>query len=185
MCVSSKRIAALEDLQFTLGEGPCQEAFRSGVPIHTPRLDISVSARWPSFVGLAEASGIGAVFAYPLIAAGFKIGVLSLYQAHYGELSATQHADSVALTEVLTETVLSLQDAAPPGVLAADLEAVVTYRAETYQASGMVAIQLQISVSEALLRVRAYAFAMSRSVDEVAGDIVARRLRLADDRDNH
>ena len=29
VCVSNPRMAALEDLQFTIGEGPCQDAFRS------------------------------------------------------------------------------------------------------------------------------------------------------------
>lgn len=183
VCVSNPRMAALEDMQFTIGEGPCQDAYRSNKPVHAPRLDVSASARWPSFVDLARSTGVGAVFAYPLSANGAKIGVLTLYQEEEGEMSATQHADSIAIVEVLTETVLSLQDAAPSGVLAPDLEVAVAYRAEIHQASGMVAIQLQIPVAEALLRLRAHAFAEGRPAGEVARDIVARRLRLTDDRD--
>ena len=56
-----------------------------------------------------------AVFAYPLSTNGAKIGVLTLYQDLEGELSVGQHDDSIAMAEVLTETVLSLQDAAPEG----------------------------------------------------------------------
>jgi hypothetical protein len=182
VCVSSQRMAALEDLQFTMGEGPCQDAFRSGRPVHAPRLDTAVFARWPSFVDLAHETGIGAVFAYPLSINGSKIGVLTLYQDDEGELSAVQHDDSVALAKVITETVLSLQDAAPAGVLASGLEEAVTYRAEIHQASGMAAIQLQIPVAEALVRIRAHAFAHDQPVRVVAADIVGRRLRLADDR---
>lgn len=183
VCVSSPRMAALEDLQFTIGEGPCQDAFRSNTPVHAPRLDVSASARWPSFVDLARSTGVGAVFAYPLSANGAKIGVLTLYQDEEGEMSVTQHADSMAIVEVITETVLSLQDAAPHGTLAPGLEEAVAYRAELYQASGMVAVQLQIPVAEALLRIRAHAFADGRPAGDVARDIVARRLRLIDDRD--
>jgi hypothetical protein len=183
VCVSSPRMAALEDLQFTIGEGPCQDAYRSNTPVHAPRLDVSASARWPSFVDLAHATGVGAVFAYPLSANGAKIGVLTLYQEAEGEMTATQQEDSIAIVEVLTETVLSLQDAAPAGTLARDLDEVVAYRAEIYQASGMVSIQLQIPVAEALLRMRALAFADGRPVGVVAADVVARRLRLTDDRD--
>ena len=80
--------------------------------------------------------------------------------------------------QVLTETVLSLQDAAPEGVLAEGLQEVVAYRAEVHQASGMVSIQLKIPVAEALVRIRAHAFAHDRPVGVVAADIVARRLRL-------
>ncbi len=182
VCVSSRRMAELEDLQFTMGEGPCQDAFRSGRPVHAPSFDLSVIARWPSFVDQAQECGVGAVFAYPLAANGVKIGVLTLYQDDEGELSAAQHDDSMALVEVLTETVLSLQDAAPEGALAAGLEDAVTYRAEIHQASGMVSIQLGIPATEALLRIRAYAFANDQPVGNVAADIVARRLRLTDDR---
>jgi hypothetical protein len=168
-------------LQFASGEGPCQDAYRLGSPVHAPRLDESAVMRWPSFVDLANATGIGAVFAFPMSNRGAKVGVLTLYQDHEGELSVAQNHDSLALVEVLTETVLSLQDAAPPGTLAADLEHAVTYRAQIYQASGMVAVQLSIPVADALVRIRAYAFGRDRTVSAVAGDIVARRLRLADD----
>jgi hypothetical protein len=183
VCVSSQRMAALEDLQFTMGEGPCQDAFRSGRPVHAPRLDTTAIARWPAFADMAQKAGIGAVFAYPMATNGARVGVLTLYQDHEGELSAAQHDDSIALAGVLTETVLSMQDAAPPGVLAPGLEEAVVYRAEIHQASGMVSIQLRIPIAEALVRIRAHAFAHGLPVGVVAADIVGRRLRLADDRD--
>lgn len=181
ICVSDPCVAALEDLQYTIGQGPCRDAFRTGLPVHAPRLDSDTLARWPSFVELARSSGISAVFAYPLIALGAKVGVLTLYQQPEGELSDAQHEDSLALAEVLTETVLSLQDDAPAGTLAPGLDGAVQYRAEIYQASGMIAIQLSIPVSDALLRIRAHAFAHDQTVAETAVEIVARRLRLADD----
>jgi hypothetical protein len=181
VCVSNNRMAALEDLQFASGEGPCQDAYRLRSPVHTPRLDASALLRWPSFVDLAHATGISAVFAYPMSNRGARVGVLTLYQDHEGDLTEAQNDDSIALVEVLTETVLSLQDAAPPGTLAADLENAVTYRAQIYQASGMVSVQLSIPVSDALVRIRAYAFGHDRTVSAVAADIVARTLRLADD----
>lgn len=182
LCVSNMRMAALEDLQFMIGEGPCQDAFHGNVPVHAPRLDVAAAHRWPTFVELAQATGIGAVFAYPLSTHGARIGVLTLYQADEGELSATQHDDSVAMVEVLTETVLSLQEAAPAGTLAPSLEEVVGYRAQIHQASGMVSIQLRIPVADALLRIRAHAYATGQPIGTVASDIVARRLRLSDDR---
>lgn len=182
LCVSNERMAALEDSQYTLGEGPCYDAFHAGRPVHAPRLDPIELMRWPSFVGVANEAGIGAAFAYPLAIKGARVGVLTLYQAAVGELSAAQNEDSIALSEVLTEMVLSLQDAAPVGELAAELEEAVTYRAEIHQAAGMVSMQLQMPVAEALVRIRAHAFSTSQSVGVVAADIVGRRLRLANDR---
>lgn len=181
LCVSSQRMATLEDLQYTMGIGPCQDAFSVGRPVHVPRLDGSAVQRWPSFVDEARGTGIGAVFAYPLSTGGAKIGVLTLYQNGEGSLSNSQHDDSVAVARVLTETILSLQDAAPAGVLAEGLENAMTYRAEVHQASGMVSIQLKIPLAEAMLRIRAYAFSQGLPIGSVAAEIVARRLRLTDD----
>lgn len=182
VCVSNSRMAALEDLQYTIGEGPCQDAFHSDQPVHAADMDTAAAARWPSFVELAHTSGVGAVFAFPLSTHGARVGVLTLYQDRSGALTADQHSDSLAVVEVLTETVLSLQDAAPAGTLAPGLDSAVRYRAQIHQASGMVAVQLRIPVSEALVRIRAHAFVEDRPVGAVAADIVTRRLRLADDR---
>lgn len=182
VCVSDPWVTGLEDLQYTIGSGPCRDAYRTGRPVHAPVLDADASARWPAFVELARASEIGAVFAYPLQVAGANVGVLSLYQRDEGELTPTQHDDSDALAGILAETFLSLQDDEPVGGLAAGLDVAVRYRAEIHQAAGMLSIQLSIPVADALLRVRAYAFANDMSVHEVAGLVVARRLRLPDDR---
>src|SRR2546423_975307 len=78
VCVSNDRMAVLEDLQFTLGEGPCQDAFRTGLPVLSPNLGSDPSQRWPSFIERAAAAGVGAVFAYPLQTGHSKVGVLTI-----------------------------------------------------------------------------------------------------------
>lgn len=181
ICVSDPGVAALEDLQYTIGQGPCRDAFHTGRPVHAPRLDAAAWGRWPSFVELARTSEVGAVFAYPLVTNGANIGVLTLYQREEGELTDTQLEDSAELAEVLAETVLSLQEEAPTGSLAAGIDDSIQYRAEIYQAAGMTSIQLSIPVAEALLRIRAHAFANDQAVAEVAALIVAHELRLPND----
>ena len=47
-----------------------------------------------------------------------------------------------------------------------------------HNAAGAVSVQLGISVTEALIRLRAYAFANDRMLRDVAEDVVARRLRF-------
>lgn len=182
ICVSNPGVASLEDLQYTIGQGPCRDAYFTGKPVHAPRLDGEAWGRWPSFVDLARVSDIGAVFAYPLAVNGAKVGVLTLYQHDEGELTSEQDHDSVELSEVLAETLLSLQDDAPAGTLAPGIADSVQYRAEIYQAAGMTSIQLSIPVAEALVRIRAYAFANDQPMAEVAGLIVMRELRIPNDR---
>jgi hypothetical protein len=185
VCVSDERMGALEDLQFTLGEGPCQDAFHTREPVSVPRLDDEAFARWPAFIAEARDSGVEAVFAYPLIAARSKVGVLTLYQDQPGDLTRDQRENSEALADILAQTILGMQAAAPPGMLPVELDDAVAHRAEVHQASGMVAIQLQIPVGEALAALRAYAFAHDQPVAGVAADIVARRLRLSDHHDGN
>jgi hypothetical protein len=47
-----------------------------------------------------------------------------------------------------------------------------------HQATGMITIQLGISLAEALLRLRAHAYASGRAVSAIAADVVDRRLRF-------
>jgi AmiR/NasT family two-component response regulator len=50
-----------------------------------------------------------------------------------------------------------------------------------YHATGMIMVQLGVSAEEALLRLRARAFAQGRSAAEVARAVVDRSLDLRDD----
>jgi hypothetical protein len=182
VCVSNATMGALEELQFTTGEGPCHDAFAFGIPVAAPILDAGTSARWPAFVDLAVATGIGAVFAYPLRAQRSVVGVLTLYRDASGTLSADQHEDSLAVAAVLASTMLSMQATAPLGALPTGLDDAAAYRAQVHQATGMVSIRLRVSAFDALVRIRAYAFANNMSIEAVAAGIVSRNLQLVDDR---
>ena len=182
ICVSSSRVRLLEDIQFTAGEGPCRDAYDSRMSVHSPVLDEVAFGKWPAFAELARDCGIRGVFAYPMQRDGAKVGVITLYQEVAGDLTESQHEDSLAVADLLSRTVLSVQEDARLGELGAGLADAVEYRAEIYQASGMLSVELQIPVADALVRLRAYAFAHDRSLAEVATEIVTRRLRLDDDR---
>ena len=54
-------------------------------------------------------------------------------------------------------------------------------RAEIHQATGMVLAQLGVSATEALGRLRGYAFVEQRLLIDVARDVVARRLCFTDE----
>ncbi len=54
-------------------------------------------------------------------------------------------------------------------------------RVEVYQATGMIQVQLDVDVAEALVRLRGYAFANGMTVSEVAWSVVERRLSFGPD----
>ena len=78
----------MEELQFTLGEGPCVESSGTGRPVLQPDLARTGPARWPGFSAAALEAGIGAVFALPLRVGAIRLGVLDLYRDAVGGLSA-------------------------------------------------------------------------------------------------
>ncbi len=73
-----------------------------------------------------------------------------------------------------------MQADAPPGTLAAEIEAGVNFQFVVHQAAGMVSIQLDVGVGEALVRLRGHAFRTGRLIADVAKDVVDRQLRFAD-----
>jgi AmiR/NasT family two-component response regulator len=74
-----------------------------------------------------------------------------------------------------------LQAAAADPTSNAWAELHVLSRAEVSQATGMVVAQLGVDPAEALVRLRAHAYATGRSATDVAHDILERRLKLEAD----
>ena len=174
---------ALEGLQFTLGQGPGLDAV-AGAPVLVADLE-AAAARWPVFVPAAAELGVCALFALPLRIGAISVGVLSAYRAIPGPLADGALADAFALAEAVTLLLLHQRSSGTEraGSLGEWPRAGVgTYRAEVHQATGMISVQLGVSLAEALVRLRAHAYADGRAIAEVASDVVARRLRF-DDRD--
>ena len=178
VCTTNGVSALIEDLQYSLGEGPCVDAYHGDRPVLEPDLAHPTESRWPAFSAPALKAGALAVFGFPLQVGAARLGALNLYRDRPGQLSEDQHADALVMAEVAALAVLAMQAGAPPGELAAELEAGGDFHDVVHHAAGMVAAQLDVSVAVALIRLRAYAFANDRPLDQVAEDVVARRLRF-------
>lgn len=104
---------------------------------------------------------------------------MNLYLDRPGGLDADQFADALVFAEVMAHWVIDAQAAATQGSVAEELDADSDFHYVVQNAAGMVSVQLSISVTDALVRIRAYAFRETRLVREVADDVVARRLRFS------
>ncbi len=166
----------LEELQLTLGEGPCIEAFARRRPVLVPELVDGAGGRWPGYAPGIYALGVRAVFAFPLQVGAARLGVLDVFRARPGSLSADDLALALVFAEIAVADLLDGQQPDPYG--GERLDDMFSGRAQLFQAQGMVMVQLGVSLADALARIRAYAYAENRSLGEVAVDIVARRLRF-------
>jgi hypothetical protein len=147
-----------------------------------PDLAHPVTPRWLAFRGPALVAGVRAIFGFPLQVGAVRLGALNLYCDRPGALSDDQHADSLVMADVAAQAVLVLQADAPPGSLVAELESGADFHAVVHQASGMVAVQLGVSLGQALVRLRAYAFGNDLPLAQVSQAVVDRSLRLGGER---
>src|SRR5216683_1256166 len=177
MCTSNDVSALIEDLQYTLGEGPCVDAFHLGQVVFEPDLADPRTPRWLGFTPRAVEAGVRAVFGFPLRVGTVRLGALNLYRDQPGELTAEQHADALVLADVTARWVLDAQAGAPAGVVAEQLEAGADFHFAVHNAAGIVSIQEGITVTEALIRLRAFTFSSDRLLADVAQDVIGHRLR--------
>lgn len=181
---STDAIAAnLEELQVTLGQGPCVDTFDQGGPVLAADLTLpEYLSRWPGFTSAALDSGARAVFALPLQIGAIRLGALDLYRNRPGGLTPQQLADALAFAE--TAGMLLLDAAMGMGPDTAELvwqRDPTAHQAQVHQATGMIIAQLGVSAETAFARLRAHAYADNRRLGDVARDVVERRLRFEPD----
>lgn len=67
----------MDELQYSLGDGPCLSAMRDGAVVHVP--DVGTEGRWPGYTSSVGGRGIGSLLAVPLDLEGGVTGALNLY----------------------------------------------------------------------------------------------------------
>ncbi len=176
--VSEPGVELVQELQLTLGQGPCVDAWVSGEPVLEADLAEPAVARWPIFAEVAVRAGVRGVFALPLRIGAIGIGVLVLYRNRPGSLSVEELARGLVLADVAAHAILEVQAGALADRLDTTLAQEPAHWAEVHQATGMVSTQLGIPLDDAFVLLRAHSFANNLSLREVAGAVVSRRLRL-------
>jgi hypothetical protein len=180
---SDEAARLLDELQFTCGEGPCLEAAHTMVPVYVPDLQAQAEPRWPGFKDAAERAGIRAVFAIPVRVGKVGLGALDLFRRVPGPLTTAQMLDAIVVADAAAQVLLDVSDDNADGLDRAEpLEQWEQMRSlgriDVYQATGMVMAQLRVSPAEALIRLRAYAFAHEQTASDVAQLVISHHLLL-------
>lgn len=168
--------AVVEELQFTLGEGPCFDATASRAPVLVGDLAAAQgrgrAARWPIFADEAIAAGVRAVFAFPLGLGSSSLGTLDMYRADPGPLAEGELADSLVMADAVGMAMLDGDSSTGPGPL--DFSSL---RMSVHRAAGMVMVQSGGTIETALLLLRASAYGEGRSINELATEVLEGRRR--------
>lgn len=184
VCATDAHAAQLDEIQLDLGEGPCWEALATGRPVLEPDLQNGQRTTWPLARDALQKTGIGAVFAFPLVVAGINVGAVDLYSPTARKMSRPQVREATLLSSILARQVLrrALRAAKRPEDDDGAWESEFSRR-EVHQATGMVLAQMGISAEDALLVLRGHAFATGRPARDVATDVIDRKLDFTEPTD--
>ena len=161
--------ARIEDLQDVLGEGPGQDAFREGRTVVT-HIDGAHGGPFPMFTELAgDIAGPLTVWAIPMHPGGHDDRGR---HAVPGQGALEQSLDDAQfLVDAVGAALLDDRSTGGDATFAA-----WTDRARVHQATGMIVAQLAIATEDALAILRAHAYAEGTTLDEIAREVVERRL---------
>ncbi|RFA10529.1 hypothetical protein B7R54_15940 [Subtercola boreus] len=178
ICASDEAVARIDELQIDLGEGPCWDALATGRPVIHADVATEPRPSWPAFMEALREFDIGALFAFPLSLGELEVGSVDLYSSTPRGLSETEVADVSALARLAAWQVLRrvLADDSPKAFEVDGDPSPGFSRKQVHQATGMIIAQLDVPAPDALLLLRAHAFASGRTVRDVAHDVVSRRL---------
>ena len=181
---SSVLARTYDELQFTVGEGPCLDCVADCAPVMVEDLADATEVRWPLYRPLMLTHQIRGVTAIPIMITGRGMGALNTFQTSPGRLSGQQLSDALAAADVAQLPLLDLLEQYQRPAAADSTDPAATesssslVRYEVAQATGMVMGQLNIGSAEALVRLRAHAYATGTGATQVARAIIDRRLRL-------
>ncbi len=135
---------------------------------------------------------VEALYVFPLILGALNVGIVELYSTTAGVMDRADRAKALVLANEtawnLLDHLLRMQAAAAGETSETSTADPVSTgsplsRREIHQATGMVLVQMNVTPTEALLLLRAHAFAHGTTVRAIAGDVVARRLQFTPETD--
>ena len=178
VAATSRRAVVLDEEQFTVGEGPTFENQRGDLPLLVSHLGGGLRPKWPTFTSFALSQGVHACFCFPVRIGAARIGVLTLYRVFPLPLTASQYADALILASLTADELIHASTHHHDEPASALALAGLSNVSEIHQAAGMIAEQFNCSLVDALVRLRAAAYANAEPLSIVAKKILQRELHL-------
>ena len=176
LCASNATALRLEEIQFTVAQGPCVTAAESGSPVLVEDMARQVTS-WPLFGAQLreELPDVRAIQAIPLRTGQGVLGCVDLARTGPGRLDREAVAEAVAAAEITAMALLSERhglftslSGSGSGGFFDDL-----HWAATARAVGVLAAREHLSTSDALAVMRARAFGAGLTLVEITAEILA------------
>ena len=168
---SSERMHLIELFQLQHNEGPCVDAFHSGLPVYSPTGD-DLSTRWPNFAPHARGLGFRSATALPMRLRAEVIGALNLFSTTSDPLNSDDQEVAQALADIATIGILQERALHDGRILSTQLEGALQSRVVIEQAKGFIAEHNHVSVDDAFALLRGYARSHHRLLRQTADDVI-------------
>lgn len=177
MAASSERAHLLELFQLQNDEGPCLEAFSTGLPVVHPDLS-NANDRWPRFAPEAVRAGFHSVHAFPLRLRTSVIGAMNLFSAADHDVGEPAAYLAQALADVASIAILQDQVIRQSDLRAGQLQHALDSRVAIEQAKGMLAERARVDMDQAFTMLRTHARSSRLHLTAVALQLVEGTLAL-------
>jgi len=174
---SSERMRLIELFELQQDQGPCLDAYHSGVAIHCASV-AEAKERWPRFGPHAEEVGFASVSALPMRLRNDVIGALNVFSATAGALGAEDRIVAQTVADIATIGILQERAVRDAHILASQLEAALESRVAIEQAKGIVAERAHVTVDAAFTLLRGYARRHNHLLRQTASEVIHGRLSV-------
>jgi GAF domain-containing protein len=167
---SSAAAQAMDEIQYTFGDGPCMTASREQETVHVEDLD--VDGRWPQYAATVRGHGFRSILALPFVLEGETRAALNLYSHRPGRFDdrATELArDFVHQTSMALRLAVRFAHSSDT---AADLKATLETRTVIDVAVGIIMAQNRCSQAEAFELLKTASSTRNVKLHTVASAIV-------------
>ncbi|MEO5877499.1 MAG: anti-sigma factor antagonist [Streptosporangiaceae bacterium] len=181
LCASDPEALHLDQLQFTIGEGPSLEAHETGRPVLSADLH-STPSRWPLFTAAVgeTAPRLKGIYGFPVVAGPHHIGAMDIYSDTTRELTEQQIEQIERACRIAAPMILEqLPEEILHNLRGSLLQYGIVDRSEVYHAAGILMSEMHIDIAEAFARLRGYAFAHGMLIEDAAADVTSRRVSIA------
>ncbi|KAA0940233.1 GAF and ANTAR domain-containing protein [Streptomyces apricus] len=176
LAASDDSALLLEEIQFTVLEGPCISAARTGEPVALDDLRQELTP-WPLFGAMMREKlpEVGSVYGLPLFFGDYVLGSVDLLATRPRALDEDALEQAAHVADAVTAALMPAREVLFTGTGAPAWEPEPVVRAHWFDTSRAVAVladRRRISPEDALALMRAEAFRTSRSLPDITEDVL-------------
>jgi GAF domain-containing protein len=168
---SSERVHLLELFELQSKEGPCLDAFLTGIEVSSDDLG-PAAERWPRFSQHALGAGFRSVHCVPLRLRGQTIGALILLRDEPGRLGTADVLLARGLADMAAIGLLNARANADSTSTATQLQRALQSRVIIEQAKGVVAERHAVDIDAAFVLLRAHARSTNARLTDLAVAVI-------------